>query len=267
MATPDLSLTVESLGDFAQYKLSDEFPPTRESEWTIPAGKDGWSLSHNALRGEMEFLDKAVTKLSQEEKLEEEWKVTSLLAMWKHHRNHVVCHHTAEDVVLQPALEKRFKYPEKAGEGHKDLENLLHDVDKALSSWQQSSKTNVDATNVLSQYQIYDKAMREHLHAEEVLGVPLMRAFFSQAEFKPIGRELGKQGGPPGSFVYFIGEDEFRDGFMTRHNMPFFLWYMVFGPALKEFKNDFLRHAIALTETNREPPPPEDVSPYSCAIL
>ena len=270
ISEPDLSLTTESLGDLAQYAKSEGFKPDKATKWSIEDGDDGWSLSHLSIRGEIELLLQSLQALAthsiNERSMMDDWKVESLEAMWKHHRSHIVSHQTVEDEILQPALEERFRYPDKAAAGHAELEGLLTKIDQALQSVVRD-KTRTSVQNLLTiSFNDYRKAMLEHLHAEEALGVPLLRAYFTQAEFKPIGRTMGKTGGPPGSFVYFMGEDKFRNDFMKRAGMPSFVWHMVFAPAVQEFRNDFLRHATALTETNEPPPPPEATS-YSCTVM
>mmetsp|Transcript_25 Transcript_25/g.128 ORF Transcript_25/g.128 Transcript_25/m.128 type:complete len:287 (-) Transcript_25:210-1070(-) len=273
---PDLSLTTTELGPLDPYAVNvEQYPPTtQESLWKILPSQDGWTLAHNALRGELDLLTQALKKVTTttttvaDESTPaslEPWKMESLQAMWKHHDVHVRAHQTAEEEILQPKLAERIQYPEKLSGGHKVLYGLLDRVQAGLDEFVKDSKSS---TALLQAFDHYQKDLREHLHHEEVWGIPLMRAYFSQAEFKSTGQQMGKHSGPPGSFVYFQGQDEatgqflFQTEFMPNHGMPSFLWYVVFQPAVKQFHKDFLRHAEALVDTNE--PPSDDSS--SCQV-
>ncbi len=82
----------------------------------------------------------------------------------------------------------------------------------------------------------YATDLRQHLQDEEDAALPLLRAFFTQDEFKTTGKRMGAEGGHAGSFVYYIGEERFRNELMSKWGMPFFLWYIVFAPAMKEYR-------------------------------
>lgn len=82
----------------------------------------------------------------------------------------------------------------------------------------------------------YATELRQHLKDEEEMALPLLRAYFSQDEFKDTGRRMGKEGGHVGSFVYYIGEERFRNELMPKWGMPFFVWYVAFAPAMKEYR-------------------------------
>jgi len=109
-------------------------------------------------------------------------------------------------------------------------------------------------------FELYAAGLLEHLQNEEELVLPMIRAFYSQADFKEMGKRMGKEGGHAGSFVYYMGEDKFRHQFMPNHHVPSFVWYVAFSRALQEYKYQVIRHLEAL-EKNVGPPPDE-----SCVV-
>lgn len=97
-----------------------------------------------------------------------------------------------------------------------------------------SGKESIEAFQ--SMFQQYAAELRQHLKDEEDTALPLLRAFFTQDEFKATGKQMGIEGGHAGSFVYYIGEERFRKELMPKWGMPFFLWYIAFAPAIKEYR-------------------------------
>ena len=72
-----------------------------------------------------------------------------------------------------------------------ELEKILDDAKgkDALESFQ-------------TMFQSYATELRQHLQDEEDTALPLLRAFFTQDEFKATGKRMGIEGGHAGSFVY-----------------------------------------------------------------
>ena len=110
-------------------------------------------------------------------------------------------------------------------------------------------------------FEPYATHMCAHLKAEEDVAIPVMRAYFTEDEFKATGKRMGSEGGHAGSFVYYITEEKFRNEVMPRWGIPFFVWYVAFGPAMKEYEQSVIFQRQAL-ETNT---PPTDSS-VGCII-
>lgn len=123
-------------------------------------------------------------------------------------------------------------------------------------------KTKENISAVSNDFEKYRNDLIEHLEAEECLSLPLLRAYFSQADFKTIGKRMGKEDGHSGSFVYFCGEDKFRNELMVKWGMPSFVSYEAFSKALQEYQVGVIRHVEAI-ETNKKPPPQDD---SNCSI-
>ena len=239
--------------EILQYQKDSKFVPDKTPEWEYPIEEDHWMISHNALRGEMEQIQTALKNVDEAE----EWKILSLQKIWTYHKDHTIAHHKSEEEILQPFLETRINYPTKASQGHDVIEKSLQELDEKI----QNLKTKDDIEEFTKEFEKYHKElMLPHLEAEESLSMVLLRAYFSQMEFKETGKRMGKEGGHSGSFVYFAGEDKFRNELMGKWGMPSFVWYVAFSKQLKEYQVGVLKHVEAL-ETNS--PPPED---ESCAI-
>ena len=121
---------------------------------------------------------------------------------------------------------------------------------------------SVAAVQSLAQaFEPYATHMCAHLKAEEDVAIPVMRAYFTEDEFKATGAQMGSKGGHAGSFVYYITEEKFRNEIMPRWRIPFFVWYLAFGPALKEYEQSVIAKRQAL-EANQLP----KVGPLDCIV-
>ena len=104
-----------SVGDLNQYQKDPAFLPDKTETWVTSKDQDGWVLSHNSLRGELEEMRAALTAITNSSNSEtttiDSWKLECLQSIWKYHLDHVVLHQKAEEEVLQPFLETRVKYP------------------------------------------------------------------------------------------------------------------------------------------------------------
>ena len=108
-----------SVGDLNQYQKDPAFLPDKTETWVTSKDQDGWVLSHNSLRGELEEMRAALNAISttkSETTTLEAWKLKCLQSIWKYHVDHVVLHQKAEEEVLQPFLETRVKYPTQVSE-------------------------------------------------------------------------------------------------------------------------------------------------------
>ena len=108
-----------AVGDLKQYqKDNSSFGPDKTGTWVTSIDQDGWVLSHNSLRGELDEVSAACaailsTKNNKTDTLLAAWKLQCLQTVWKYHADHVVLHQKAEEEVMQPFLETRVKYPKQ----------------------------------------------------------------------------------------------------------------------------------------------------------
>jgi hypothetical protein len=94
-----------------------------------------------------------------------------------------------------------------------------------------------------------------HLVEEEEIGLPLMRAYFSQKDLKPAINQIIKTSPKyeAGSMAATGGVETFRNTFMRNENIPFFVWYIDFYWKYRAFVKQFVTNIQALTE-GVEPP-------------
>jgi len=233
--------------DLKEYQIDPAFPPDKTELW---AGRDKeddhWVLSHNSLRGELDELDKCIAALSAADRLES-WQLDCLSKVWQYHYEHIQKHHDSEEFTLQPFVGTRVKYPDTISNGHKELELKLDLLHKMVTEElpKQPEKGVAPFAELFSPYK---KVLIEHLQEEEDTVVPLIHAYFTPEEFKVPGKTMGQTGGHAGSFVYYIGANKFRNETMGKLGIPFFVWYLAFKGALKEYQDQVIANVTALQE-------------------
>ena len=233
--------------DLKEYQKDPAFPPDKTSLWADRKKEDDhWVISHNSLRGELDELTTCLTALGDTKPLEA-WQLTALKHVWMYHYEHIQKHHESEEVVLQPFVGTRVKYPESISNGHKELElklNILHN----LVTQELPEKAEGGIQPLADLFAPYKMFLEEHLKEEEEVALPLIRAFFTPDEFKETGKAMGQAGGHAGSFVYYVGADKFKNETMAKLGIPFFVWYVAFKGALKEYEESVIKNVTALQE-------------------
>eukprot|EP00934_Nitzschia_sp_Nitz4_P009039 Nitzschia sp. Nitz4//scaffold13_size275219//12266//12988//NITZ4_000835-RA/size275219-processed-gene-0.71-mRNA-1//1//CDS//3329535897//9029//frame0 len=223
--------------DASSYKVSDEFPPNKESTWTYPANESGWVHSHNALREEMKQLQQAFQAIRSRGGVKAK-ELKLLKSVWRVHEEHVHAHHTNEDDIFVPFLKTRFQYPEKAEADHEELVKKLNIVAELVNNLEE--KNQID--EVLVALEAYIAVMIPHLEQEETECLPLSRAYFTPEE---VGRKIQEiiAHEPKlalGSLISAMGVEHFRNSFMKQEGIPFFVWYIVFTWRIRAFRKEFV---------------------------
>lgn len=254
-----------------KYQVSNDFKPDKEvrslqhpfshtlaqSTWTSPAEQNGWMLAHNALRGEISDIHKALLNMRTTES-----QVKALQQVWKIHYTCVHGHHTVEDSIYHPELSKRFKYPQECVDDHQTLVDKLHQVDGLVQKLQ--AKDSLD--ELTTEFEAYRDMLLPHLRQEEEEILPLVRAYFTSKELKPIiDQTLAFV--PPvemGSFLYRAGEDMIRNVFMKNEGIPWFVWHIDFSGKYALFERDFIGPVQALQAGQDYTPP---VPSWRCEIM
>eukprot|EP00815_Leptocylindrus_aporus_P006649 CAMPEP_0116060602 /NCGR_PEP_ID=MMETSP0322-20121206/6518_1 /TAXON_ID=163516 /ORGANISM="Leptocylindrus danicus var. apora, Strain B651" /LENGTH=218 /DNA_ID=CAMNT_0003545263 /DNA_START=77 /DNA_END=733 /DNA_ORIENTATION=+ len=195
-----------------KYQVSPEFPPDKESSWPFPAEKDGWMGAHNALRKEMTDIVNALNAVKSRGDMKS-FEVTAMQALWKSHHDHVEAHHRNEDELFVPFLKERFAYPEKAVADHSELVKMFGEISGLVDSLKEGDKVDSLCEKMIQ----YEEEMDAHLKMEEDMCLPLMRAYFTQAEITPMVQKIVGAGVPQemGSFIHCMGEEKFRNEFMV----------------------------------------------------
>eukprot|EP00815_Leptocylindrus_aporus_P004860 CAMPEP_0116060754 /NCGR_PEP_ID=MMETSP0322-20121206/6616_1 /TAXON_ID=163516 /ORGANISM="Leptocylindrus danicus var. apora, Strain B651" /LENGTH=239 /DNA_ID=CAMNT_0003545459 /DNA_START=107 /DNA_END=823 /DNA_ORIENTATION=+ len=226
-----------------KYQVSPEFPPDKESSWPFPAENDGWMGAHNALRKEMTDIVNALNAVKSRGDMKS-FEVTAMQALWKSHHDHVEAHHRNEDELFVPFLKERFAYPEKAVADHSELVKMFGEISGLVDSLKEGDKVDSLCEKMIQ----YEEEMDAHLKMEEDMCLPLMRAYFTQAEITPMVQKIVGAGVPQemGSFIHCMGEEKFRNEFMVQEGIPGFVWYIDLRSRVKTFEKCFLVHLDTL---------------------
>jgi hypothetical protein len=117
--------------------------------------------------------------------------------------------------------------------------------------------------SILEQLKLYQSQMIPHLKEEEDIALPLMRAYFSPKDMKPLVDQIVKRTTKVemGAFIYFCGETKFRQQFMPQEGIPFFVWYIQFGSQYKYYVNTTIKGLNAIK--SGQPPAPAPAGFFS----
>jgi hypothetical protein len=126
------------------------------------------------------------------------------------------------------------------------------------------TKTAIGA--LLVEFERYRDDILPHLQEEEDYGLPLARAYFDQKTYsKLVKTTLAKHKFDAlleGGMVYVATADGWKQ-FMKQEGIPFFVWYMVFGPCLRAYKRKIVPQVTALM-SGVEPPAESKKWFFSC---
>jgi hypothetical protein len=127
---------------------------------------------------------------------------------------------------------------------HIGLVELLESLNTSF----QTLRPGMTVDPLLEQLLHYQSAILPHLKEEEDIALPLMRAYFTLQEFKPITMKLVKRmtKAEMGAFIYFCGETKFRQQFMKQESIPFFVWYLQFRSCYKYYLNTTIKGLDAI---------------------
>ena len=80
------------------WQLSQSHPPDKTHLWTYGIDMDGWTLAHDALRGEINDFEHALdTIMEHQHEGISHRQARAMRNWWKGHLTHVQSHHTNED--------------------------------------------------------------------------------------------------------------------------------------------------------------------------
>ena len=197
------------------------FPPDKEGTWKYPAELDGWIRAHNSIRAELDKMLKVLRHLGDREL--KSWEATAIKEWWAGHEEHIHGHHSNEDDVLNPFLRKRIVYPDKLEHDHDFLVKCMYAISGIVNNI-------TNAAELLPKWKEYRNFLFPHLHEEEQVGLPLVRAYFTPEEFAPCIQSIMTKASPIelGSFFHHIGGKKEIMEFMKQEGIPFFVWYLQF---------------------------------------
>lgn len=124
-----------------------KFPADKEEKWGYPPEKDGWILSHNSLRGELDDFQAALsaTLARLNGTAPSEWEVAAIKKWYKAHADHMHSHHENEDALMVPYLRERVKIPQKVEKDHEVLIAHMAKIEKIIAGLSTGDKSGVPA--------------------------------------------------------------------------------------------------------------------------
>lgn len=209
---------------------------------------DGWTLAHDALRGEVyDFLAVLDTLSTQQEPISHR-QARAMNKWWQGHLKHMQSHHANEDRIVKAFVQQRFTYPDFMDEDHEEVEHHFDRLSKLVRRLY-VSRTDHDRTDAFSQlrraFQEYADCLLPHLLAEEAIAIPLTRAYFTPNEVQRLTNRLARIGPrvETGAIVHYVGPSKLKRA-MTLQHAPFqrVAWALILNPRYRYYK----RHMIAL---------------------
>ncbi|KXZ53171.1 hypothetical protein GPECTOR_7g1063 [Gonium pectorale] len=206
--------------------------------WPFPGHLDGWKVSHNAIRFDMENMLAAIVKTKAQVdggKPLAEWQVEAFKVVMGDLHHTVHKHHDHEEEIFFPWMESRFKVPEKMGTDHKTIMSLLDKCRELTGSLKSSN--NAEAQSVLSDlHTVFTQLrhlMRQHLEEEEIVGLPLLRKHFNAKELAKVEKKIIASMKPSDvAWVLRPLSPAGKKETMTRLNIPGLVQRLVFLPAI-----------------------------------
>ncbi|KAG2447096.1 hypothetical protein HYH02_007845 [Chlamydomonas schloesseri] len=211
------------------------------ANWAWPGSQDGWKLSHDAIRFDMDNLAAGIAKTQEllaSGKPLAAWQVTDIHAIARHFYHEIRMHHDHEEDIFFPYMEKKVTVPPKMSSDHKTLMALLDRVrDLALSLKPGPPETCLSTVEELhSAVLALRKDMKEHLEEEEVIGLPLMRKNFTSKEIAIPEKEIVADL-KPSDMAWFLRPMktvEEKRAAMTRVGIPGLIQTLVMMPAVRK---------------------------------
>mmetsp|Transcript_2498 Transcript_2498/g.2995 ORF Transcript_2498/g.2995 Transcript_2498/m.2995 type:complete len:273 (+) Transcript_2498:36-854(+) len=245
-----------------KYQVDPKHKPNKESLWKYPKEKDRWYHANDALRGEVDGFQNAISqvvaRMKDDEKQcfkEKDWIVMSIQKWFDGHEKHASDHCQQVDDQLKPFCSTRFHWPEKE-EDTSQNHNALKEQRTKISILVKNLPNTVDGFEELEKvWSTYQSILFNHLRTEEETYLPLYRAYFTSEEVGQLCRKIAEAGPleAQGAMIYYMGEDKFRNDYMKQLGIPFFVWNLAFKKQLAYYKQEMESHIIALS-TGVEPP-------------
>lgn len=193
----------------------------KESLWTLNPDQHTVNLMHNAIRAEVTKFEAMLFKLGDRNL--KSWEKQMIKDWWKGHYEHVLHNNKTEDEMLHPMIRTRVAVVSEFETHYEELNHLLITVDKAICNNDFKS-----ASEITPVWHGYRTALYPHLIEEEMIMIPLLRAYFTPEEGNKKTTEIVKS--MPkialGSLLHHIpaGKEGIMT-FMARMGYSWHKWY------------------------------------------
>jgi hypothetical protein len=231
-------MKIHPTDDLTKYQVSSTYKPDKAGLWPSNV-HEGWVYAHNAIRGEFELFNKAFQTIVNRDDTIQPWEANIIKSAFEIHYAHIESHHTVEDDLIVPEFNKRFKVGKKVSDDHKVLVEKLLKAQSVVNNLKEGDSIK-PLMNVFKEYQ---DVVYPHLQEEEDTLITLYHAYFTPKEMKDLTDKIIKFNTyvENGSFVYYAGDDFIRQKFMPQEGIPFFAWYIAFGPARTKYAKQFVQ--------------------------
>lgn len=226
------------------YQADPAFLPDKEATWAFPMEEDGWVKAHNSIREEIALFKRALEAIGDKQLLK--WQVNAIKEYWRGHEIHIHGHHSNEDDIFNPFLRTRIAYPDKLEADHVTLVELMRRLRTIVSGLVPGN----NPTTLRHTWSEYEAMMLPHLHEEEQVGIPLMRAYFTHKEVGALVEKILKGADPIelGAFFHFLGGKREVQAFMKQEGIPAFVWYLKFKGLRTHYRKVMISHADSLIQ-------------------
>lgn len=226
------------------WQLFASHPPDKTNLWSYGVDMDGWTLAHDALRGEIFDFWHALKAASQPLSRRQ---ARAIRTWWQGHLKHVHSHHTNEDRIVKAFVQHRFIYPDFMDEDHEEIENHFDAISQLVRDLY-VARNDHDRMEAFVKLKLafdeYADCLLPHLLAEEAIGVPLVRAYFSPKEVQRMTNRLARIGPrvETGAIVHYVGASKLKRA-MQLQNSPLqtIAWTLILNPRYRYYKRHMLR--------------------------
>lgn len=169
-----------------------------------------------------------------DDKLEES-QLQAMEKVWSVHCSQMNKHLDTTSSLVFPTLNKsglNFSQ-DKIAEAQKKLRDTMSSADKTIKGLVSDDKS----TSAMGSVVKYQKALMDLLYLQNEEIMVGAKSSVDKKVWDKMNKEFMSQGGDMGSFIHFMGVDEFRNGWGK--GQPGFLWNLVFSKNLKDFEVAF----------------------------
>ncbi|KAG2489354.1 hypothetical protein HYH03_012184 [Edaphochlamys debaryana] len=228
---------MQAAGIESQAELERILAPNKA--WPHPAHQDGWKLSHDAIRRDMDALLSGLERtraLVESGRALEAWQVAHMQLLVKDMYHNVHAHHDHEEEIFFPWMESRVVVPPKMSSDHKTLMALLDRTRDLAAAMRPGSAQGCKSlvSDLLSTFSTLRAHMRQHLEEEEIVGLPLMRKHFTAAELEVCEKKIVADL-KPSDMAFFLRPMDMptKRATMTRFGIPRLVQTLVLLPAVR----------------------------------
>lgn len=230
-------------------------PPDKTSLWTYGIDMDGWTLAHDALRGEVHDFSQVLEALLAQSDPISNRQVCAMNRWWRGHLIHMRSHHENEDHVVKAFVRRRFGYPHFMEVDHALIECHLNSISRLIKMLSGRTRTSTDRLQILARLKAalrrYQDDLLPHLKGEEDVVIRLTRAFFTPNEVQRLTNRLAVIGPrlETGAIVHYVGKDKLKQAMrLQKAPLQRVAWALILCPRYRYYQ----KHMLASLDVLRQ---------------